>query len=99
MVIRFKINIPNSKVVLWGLPWWCSGWESACQCRGQGLGPWSGKISHAAEQLSPCATIAQAHTPRARALEREATAVRSPCTATRESAHAATRTQPQHSQK
>ena len=22
-----------------GLPWWCSGWESACQCRGHGFEP------------------------------------------------------------
>ena len=36
-----------------GLPWWCSGWESACQCRGHGFEPWSGKIPHAAEQLGP----------------------------------------------
>ena len=36
-----------------GLPWWRSGWESACQCRGHGLKPWSGKIPHATEQLSP----------------------------------------------
>ena len=32
-----------------GLPWWHSGWESACQCRGHGLEPWSGRILHAAE--------------------------------------------------
>ena len=38
-----------------GLPWWCSGWESACQCRGHR----SGKIPHAAEQLSLCATTAE----------------------------------------
>ena len=36
------------------LPWWCSGWESACQCRGQGFDPWSGKIPHPAGQLSLC---------------------------------------------
>ena len=36
-----------------GLPWWRSGWESACQCRGHGFKPWSGKIPHAAEQLGP----------------------------------------------
>ena len=41
------------------LPWWCGGWESACQCRGNGFKPWSGKISHAAEQLSPCATTTE----------------------------------------
>ena len=42
-----------------GLPWWRSGWESACQCRGHGFEPWSGKIPHAAEQLGPWATIAE----------------------------------------
>ena len=42
-----------------GLPWWRSGWESACQCRGHGFKPWSGKIPHATEQLSPWATITE----------------------------------------
>ena len=36
-----------------------SGWESACQCRGHGFEPWSGKIPHATEQLSPCATTTE----------------------------------------
>ena len=36
-----------------GLPWWRSGWESACQCRGHGFEPWSGKIPRAAERLGP----------------------------------------------
>ena len=42
-----------------GLPWWRSGWESACQCRGHGFKPWSGRIPHAAEQLGPWATTAE----------------------------------------
>ena len=42
-----------------GLPWWRSGWESACQCRGRGFEPWSGRIPHATEQLGPWATIAE----------------------------------------
>ena len=42
-----------------GLPWWRSGWESACQCRGYGFEPWSGKIPHAAEQLGPWATTTE----------------------------------------
>ena len=42
-----------------GLPWWCSGQESACQCRGHRFEPWSGKIPHAVEQLSPCATTTE----------------------------------------
>ena len=43
---------------LW-FPWWRSGWESVCQCRGHGFEPCSGKIPHAAEQLSPCATTTE----------------------------------------
>ena len=42
-----------------GLPWWRSSWESACQCRGRGHEPWSGRIPHAAEQLSPWATTTE----------------------------------------
>ena len=42
-----------------GLPWWRSGWESACQCRGHGFEPWSGKIPHSTEQLGPWATITE----------------------------------------
>ena len=42
-----------------GLPWWRSGEESACQCRGHRFEPWSGKIPHAAEQLSSCATTTE----------------------------------------
>ena len=42
-----------------GLPWWLSGWESACQCRGHGFEPWSRKIPHAAERLGPWATTAE----------------------------------------
>ena len=41
------------------LPWWRSGWESACQCRGHGFKPWFGKIPHAVEQLGPWATITE----------------------------------------
>ena len=55
-------NILNSlrfKTKIMGLPWWHSGWESACQCRGHGFEPWSGKIPHAAERLGPWATIAE----------------------------------------
>ena len=42
-----------------GLPRWRSGWESACQCRGHGFEPLSGKIPHAAERLGPWAPIAE----------------------------------------
>ena len=47
------------KSFYWGLPWWRSSWESACQCRGHGFEPWSGKIPHAAEQLGPWATTTE----------------------------------------
>ena len=48
---------PTQKWSWPGLPWWRSGWESACQCRGHGFEPWSGEISYAVEQLGPWATI------------------------------------------
>ena len=48
-----------SRFMSLGLPWWHSGQESSCQCRGHGFEPWSGKIPHAAEQLSPCATTTE----------------------------------------
>ena len=41
-----------------GLPWWSSGYESTCQCRGHRFDAWSRKIPHAAGQLSLCATSA-----------------------------------------
>ena len=47
------------KKAIWGLPWWRSGWESACQCRGHGFEPWSERIPHAAEQLNPWATATE----------------------------------------
>ena len=42
-----------------GLPWWRSGWESACWCRGRGFEPWSGRIPRAVEQLGPWATTTE----------------------------------------
>ena len=48
-----------AKIWALGLPWWRSGWESACQCRGHGFKPWSGKIPHAVDPLGPWATIAE----------------------------------------
>ena len=36
-----------------GLPWWCSGGESAFRCRGRGSDPWAGNsIPHAAARCS-----------------------------------------------
>ena len=52
-------NLLKSRTHILGLPWWRSDWESACQCRAQGFEPWSGKIPHATEQLSPCATTTE----------------------------------------
>ena len=55
--IIFIFLIQNSciKRILQGLPWWRSG----LQCRRHGFEPWSGKIPHAAEQLSPGATTTE----------------------------------------
>ena len=89
-----------------GLPWWHSGWESACQCRGHGFEPWSGKIPHAAEQLGLWATTTEpAHlepvlrNKRGRDSERPTHRNEEwpPLAATRESPRTETKTQ--HSQK
>ena len=54
------LNENNSfKITEQGLPWWRSGWESTCQCRGCGFKPWSRRIPHAVERLGPCATAAE----------------------------------------
>ena len=89
-----------------GLPWWRSDWESACQCRGHGFEPWSGKIPHAAEQQSPWATTTEParlesvlRNKRGRDSERPTHRDEEwpPLATTRESPRAATKTQ--HSQK
>ena len=87
------LDPPSFKKERWGLPWWLSGKESACQCRRHRLDPWSGKIPHATEQLIPCATTiepvllnlgvktTEAHTPQSRcSAAREATTMRCRCT-------------------
>ena len=94
-----------------GLHWWCSGEESACQCTGHRFDPWSGKIPHAMEQLSPRATATEARVPGARAPQQEKPPQweahcsekpvhrndkQPPLTATRESLSAATKTQRSH---
>ena len=88
-----------------GLPWWCSGWESACRCRGHGFEPWSGRIPHAAEQLSPWATITEParlepvlRNKRGRNSERPARRDEEwpPLAATRESPRTETKTQHSH---
>ena len=88
-----------------GLPWWRGGWESACQCRGHGFESWSGKISHATEQLGPWATITEParlepvlRNKRGRDVERPAHRDEewSPLAATRESPRTETKTQHSH---
>ena len=93
------------KTTMRGLPWWRSGWESACQCRGYGFEPWSGKIPHAAERLGPCATITEPvrlepvlRNKRGRDSERPAHCDEEwpPLAATRESPRTETKTQHSH---
>ena len=59
MVCELYLNKAFFKKSTVGLPWWRSDWESACQCRGHGFEPWSGRIPHAVEQLGPWATTAE----------------------------------------
>ena len=61
----------KKKKPMGGLPWWSSGEESACQCRGHRFDPWSGMIPHASDQLSPYATAAKSAHSRACALQQE----------------------------
>ena len=61
---RYKLQPIHRKKAInkncpWGLPWWRSGWESACQGRGHRFEPWSGKIPHATEQLGLWATTTE----------------------------------------
>ena len=44
---------------------------SSLPVQGTQVEPWSGKIPHATEQLSPCATTTEAQAPRACALQQE----------------------------
>ena len=55
IVLPFRLNLKRTHGA-GGLPWWLSGKESTCQCRRHWFDPWAGKIPHAAERLSPCAT-------------------------------------------
>ena len=96
----------RNKNICRGLPWWCTGWESACQCRGHGFEPRSGKIPHAAEQLGPWDTTTEPArlelvlgNKRGRDSERPAHRDEEwpPLAATRESPRTETKTQ--HSQK
>ena len=36
-----------------GLPWWCSGKESACRCKRRGFNPWSQEDSPGVENGNP----------------------------------------------
>ena len=72
----------------WGFPSWSSGKESACQCRRHKFNPQSGDamehaVEHATEQLSPSAKTTEPMLLSLGATTREATAMRSLCTATR----------------
>ena len=49
----------NNAIKNLGSSWWLSGKESACQGRRYRFDPWSGRIPHASEQLSPCTTTTE----------------------------------------
>ena len=53
------IDIITSENSLWQASLVAQWLRIACQSRGHGFKPWSGKIPHAAEQLSPCATTTE----------------------------------------
>ena len=101
----FRVDCVLIKIIYFGLPWWRSGWESACQCRGHGFEPWSGRIPHAAEWLGPWATTTEPvhlepvlHNKRGHSSERPAHRDEEwpPLAATRESPCTETKTQHSH---
>ena len=53
------------------LSWWHSGQEPTCQNRGLEFDPWSGKIPHAREKLSPCTVTTEAPMPKAYTAQQE----------------------------
>ena len=49
-----------ASIIVIGLPWYTVVKNPiACHYSGHGFEPWSGKIPHAMEQLSPCATTTE----------------------------------------
>ena len=78
---NFCSRVKTIKNLHGGTSWWRSGLESACRCRGHGFEPWSGKIPHATEQLSPRATTTEPACLESCSATREASAMRSPRTA------------------
>ena len=96
-IIYCMVMVPLSRKWARGLPWWCSGWESACQYRGHGFKPWSGKIPHAAEQLGPWATTTEpARLEPVLCNKRDRDEEWPPLAATRESPRTETKTQHSH---
>ena len=57
---------PNASTsILYGLPWWLSGKESACQCSRHGFNPWAGKIPWRKKwQPTPVFLPGKSHGPR-----------------------------------
>ena len=55
---HIKPNTFSSKKY-WRASCWLRDGESTCQCKRHGFDPWSGKIPHAADQLSPSTTTAE----------------------------------------
>ena len=87
LIHTMKWYIAIKRKELLGLPWWRSGWESACQRRGHGFEPWSGKIPHAAEQLGLWATTTEPARLEPILPTREAAIVRGPRTAMKSGPH------------
>ena len=78
LLLAFSLN-ENSHLKTTSRASYLSGKESACQFRRCGFHPWSGKIPHAVEQLSPYTTTTEP-----RSITRETAGMRTSCTAARE---------------
>ena len=86
---RPQTELPRASLVV-------QGYESTCQCRGHGLGPWSGESPLATGQLNPCALNAQPELQSPWSVAREPTALclaSRPRSSERDKTHATPETQ------
>ena len=77
----FLLNETDEIKFILGLPWWRSGWESACQCRGHGSSPGLGRSHMPRSSWAHEPQLLSLHVWSLCSATREAATVRGPCTA------------------
>ena len=59
MIVSISDKKHSIKKPILRLPWWLIGKESTCECSRHRFDPWSRKIPHAAEHVTPCAAATE----------------------------------------